>query len=126
MDWLWPTVRFPLTLLAQVEEVPWYAGPMIPFIVIGVLFYLLLIRPEKRKRNELNQMLANLKKNDHVVTAGGIHGVVVNVNKDAEDVTLRVDESNNTRLRILRSHISRVITDDDAENKKETSTLGKS
>ena len=82
----------------------------LPFIVIGVMFYLLLIRPERRKRAEMNQMLDNLKKNDHVVTVGGIFGVVVNAQKGTEDITIRVDDSNNTRLRILRSAVSRVTS----------------
>jgi preprotein translocase subunit YajC len=94
------------------------AGPIFPFIVIGVLFYFLLIRPDRRKRAELSQMLDNLKKNDHVVTVGGIHGVVVNASPGSEDVTIRVDEGSNTKLRVLRSAISRVASDEDGEKKE--------
>lgn len=97
-------------------------GPMDPLIlmlVIGTMFYFLLIRPERRKRREADRMLDSLKKNDKVVTIGGIHGVVVNVAKGSEDVTIRVDDSNNTRLRILRSAISRVIGTEGSEEKKE-------
>ena len=54
-------------------------------------------------------MLDNLKKNDRVVTAGGIFGTVVAVQPDA--VVLRVDENANTRIRVQRSSISRVVTD---------------
>ena len=85
-------------------------GPWFPFIVIGVLFYFLLIRPERRKRTEVSQMLDNLKKNDHVVTIGGIYGVVINAQKGSEDVTIRVDDGNNTKLRVLRTAISRVVS----------------
>ena len=52
-------------------------GPLFPFLMIAVLFYLLMIRPERRKRAELAEMLQNLKKNDRVVTIGGIYGTVV-------------------------------------------------
>ena len=47
-------------------------------------------------------MISSLKKNDHVVTVGGIHGVVTNVNRDGEEVTvtIKVDEATNTKLRI--------------------------
>lgn len=89
----------------------------VPMIIIGVLFYFMLIRPERRRRTELDQMLENLKKNDRVVTIGGIHGTVVNVQK--EDVTIKVDET--TRLRVLRSAISRVESrEDQGASKKET------
>ena len=115
-EWFWsiPTSNF--VLLAQEKADP--AGPSlwdlpwIPFALIGVMFYFLLIRPERKKRQELTNMLGNLKKNDRVVTIGGIHGVVVNVANDSEEVTVRVDEGSNTKLRISRSAISRVIGDD--------------
>jgi preprotein translocase subunit YajC len=94
------------------------ATPIFPFIVIGVLFYFLLIRPDRRKRAQLSEMLDNLKKNDHVVTVGGIHGVVVNASPGSEDVTIRVDEGSNTKLRIQRSAISRVASDEDDEKKE--------
>ena len=54
-------------------------------------------------------MLNNLKKNDQVITAGGIYGTVVNAASGSEDITLRIDESSNTRMRVLRSAVSRVI-----------------
>ncbi len=49
-----------------------------------------------------------------MVTIGGIHGVVTNVQRDAERVTLRVDDSTGTKLRVSASAIARVITDDDS------------
>jgi preprotein translocase subunit YajC len=84
--------------------------PVLPWIMIGILFYLMLVRPERRKRAELDNMLKSLKKNDRVVTVGGIFGTVVQASQDADEVTLRIDESNNTRIRVLRSSISRVLT----------------
>lgn len=83
-----------------------------PIIVIGVLAYFMLFRPHQRERAEMRAMLENLQKDDRVVTIGGIFGTVVNVSKDAEDITLKVDENGNTRIRVLRSAISRVIKDD--------------
>ncbi len=83
-----------------------------PMLVIGGLFYLLMIRPERKRRAETNNMQDGLKKNDRVVTIGGIVGVVVNVQKEAGTVTVRVDEGSNTRMQFIRSSISRVLTDD--------------
>jgi preprotein translocase subunit YajC len=89
-----------------------------PIVMIGVLFYLLIVRPEKRKQSDVAKMQANLKKNDHVVTAGGILGVVVNASQGVNEVTLRVDD--NTRIRVLRSSILRVVSaDKPAEEEKE-------
>jgi preprotein translocase subunit YajC len=87
-----------------------------PLVVIMVLFYFMLIRPQKRKEQELRQMVHNLKENDRVVTIGGIHGVVTNVQRDAERVTLRVDEGTGTKLRVNMSAIARVLTGEDQES----------
>jgi preprotein translocase subunit YajC len=88
-----------------------------PLLAIGVIFYFLMIRPEKRRRAEITQMQGGLKKNDRVVTIGGIIGVVVNAQADSEEVTIRVDDSNNTRLHLLKSSISRVISADKTDDK---------
>jgi preprotein translocase subunit YajC len=101
------------------------AGPaeslwlMTPFLLIGVLFYFLLVVPERRKARDLDQMLKNLKKNDRVVTAGGILGLVVNAAKDSDEVVVRVDENNNTRIHVLRSSIVRVLGADAASESKD-------
>ena len=84
---------------------------MFPFIMIAVLFYILMIRPERRKKAELLDMLQNLKKNDRVVTIGGIIGSVVTTSKDSDEVTIKVDENSNTKLRMQRSAIARVLSD---------------
>lgn len=76
-----------------------------------VVFYLVVIWPqrkrEKERQRKREEMLGALSKNDHVMTIGGIHGVVVSVSDDA--VVLRVDEKNDTRMRMTRDAISRVV-----------------
>jgi preprotein translocase subunit YajC len=91
-----------------------FSGPWVPLIMVMGLFYFLMIRPERRKRAAMQEMLQNLKKNDRVVTVGGIYGTIANVPQEADDVTIRVDDSTNTRLRIQRSAIARVRDRDDA------------
>jgi preprotein translocase subunit YajC len=86
---------------------------MMPLIIIFALFYFLMLRPQKKKEDEFKKLVADLKESDHVVTIGGIHGVVTNVQRDADRVTIRVDESTGTKLRINTSAIARVVTDDD-------------
>jgi preprotein translocase subunit YajC len=88
---------------------------MLPLLAIFALFYFLMIRPQKKKDQEFRKLVSDLKDNDHVVTIGGIHGVVTNVQRDAERVTLRVDDSTGTKLRVNASAIARVITDDDSD-----------
>lgn len=83
-----------------------------PFIIIMVLFYLLLMRPQKREQQKRQQMLAAIKKNDRVVTIGGIYGVVTNVRPEADEVTLKVDEATNTKLRMTLSSVARVLGDE--------------
>jgi preprotein translocase subunit YajC len=67
-------------------------------------------------------MLENLKKNDHVITTGGIYGVVTNIRSDGDEVSIRVDDTTNTKLRLSRSAIARVIGDEPAAEKESTST----
>ena len=78
----------------------------LPVLAIGFMFYFMLIRPERQKQNRHKQMLENLKKNDRVVTAGGIKGVVSSVNRDQQEVTLTVDESTGTKIRVNISSIA--------------------
>jgi preprotein translocase subunit YajC len=90
-------------------------GMIIPLVATMVLMYLFLMRPEQKKRKELEKQLAAIKKNDHVVTIGGIYGTVVSAVTDSKFVTVRVDDSNGTKLKVLRSAISHVGAADDAE-----------
>ncbi|MFA5287404.1 MAG: preprotein translocase subunit YajC [Candidatus Omnitrophota bacterium] len=73
---------------------PQAANPIMsfaPLVLIFVIFYFMLIRPQKKKEQEHQKMLGNLAKNDEVVTSSGIHGTVINV-KD-KSVILRIDEN---------------------------------
>lgn len=75
---------------------------LFPLILIFVIFYFLLIRPQKAKEKEHQKMLANLNRNDEVVTSSGIHGTIVNV-KD-KSVILRIDD--NVKMEIEKNAIA--------------------
>ncbi|MCX5701930.1 MAG: preprotein translocase subunit YajC [Candidatus Omnitrophica bacterium] len=75
---------------------------LFPLIFIFVIFYFLLIRPQKTKDKEHQKMLTNLNKNDEVVTSSGIHGTIVNV-KD-KTLILRVDD--NVKLEIEKNCVA--------------------
>jgi preprotein translocase subunit YajC len=89
---------------------------MAPLAVIMVLFYFMMLRPQKRKEQELRDMVHNLKENDRVITIGGIHGIVTNVQRDAERVTIRVDESTGAKLRVNMSAIARVLSGEESDS----------
>lgn len=63
----------------------------IPIILIFVIFYFMLIRPQQKRQSQHAKMIANLKKNDEVVTTGGIYGTIVGIKDDS--FILRVDEN---------------------------------
>ena len=85
----------------------------LPMLIIGLLYYVMVVRPEQTNRAEQVSQLDKLKQNDRVITAGGIHGVVVKATKGDPEVVLRIDESNSTKIHIQRSSISRIVTDKD-------------
>ncbi len=91
-------------------------GFMFPALMaVMLLYFLMTARPKDKAQAKTSEMLANLKKNDQVVTAGGILGTVVNYRSDAEFVTLRIDDSNNSRMQVLAKSIVRVVSDEDAK-----------
>ena len=95
-------------------------GCFLPAVAGLVLMYLMMAsKPRQADAQKSRQFLANLKKNDRVVTAGGIYGVVVQASADSEYVTVRIDESNNTRIKLLKSSIAKVVTDENSEKDKE-------
>ena len=93
----------------------------IPLIAIAVMFYLMILRPQRRQEKDRQAMVDAVKKNDKVVTIGGIVGTIVNVRREEDEVTL---ESGNSRLRILRSSIARVIAKSEAEGPGEGEPAG--
>jgi preprotein translocase subunit YajC len=93
-----------------------FNNPLLPLVVIGIMFYFLLILPERKKRKELENLLNGLKKNDPVITTGGICGKIVDPKPGEKTVIIRVDD--NTRLEILRSHIAHVGPYDKADGKE--------
>jgi len=91
---------------------------LFPLLMIGLLFYFILLRPERRKHKEHANLLSNLKKNDKVVTIGGIYGKVFDVQREQDRVTLKIDEATNTKIDVTFAAIARVIVDQPAESDK--------
>jgi preprotein translocase subunit YajC len=83
----------------------------LPLVAIVFLAWMLLYRPERQRQQAQQKLRDNLKRNDRVVTAGGIYGTVASVDREGDRVTLKVDESNNTKLDVTLGSVLRVLGD---------------
>ena len=98
---------------SPLERTPFQEFLTSPFTLLGglmALFYVIVMVPEKRKKAEESMRLSAIKKNDRIVTIGGIHGVVASVG-DAETITIRLDESGTSRMKIDRKAVARILTE---------------
>ena len=91
------------------------ATQFLPLVLIFVVFYFLLIRPQQTRQKELKATLAALRRGDRVVTAGGILGTVQRV-KDGSD-EIEVDIAPNVRVTVLRDTITTVLKSAASETK---------
>lgn len=81
-------------------------GSFVPLILIFVIFYFFLIRPQQKRAKEHRQMLDALRRGDLVVTAGGVHGKVSKV-KDEE---VEVEIAEGVRVRVVKGTIAQVVS----------------
>lgn len=90
---------------------------LLPMIAMFALMYFLVILPSNRQRKQQQTLLSTLKKGDKVVTNAGILGTVVHMKEDvpneAAEVTLRVDDNTNSRIRVLKSSIASITSRSD-------------
>ncbi len=82
-----------------------------PFLMMFVVFYFLVFRPQSKAQKSHAEMLKNLRKEDEVVTTGGMFGTVVNVRTDT--VTLRIDDK--VRVEVEKPAIARLVKSRGAE-----------
>lgn len=78
-----------------------------PLVLIFVVFYFLLIRPQQKKAKQHREMLGNVRRGDRVVTAGGIIGTVSKVEGESNELTVEI--APNVKVRVLRSTISDIL-----------------
>jgi preprotein translocase, YajC subunit len=77
-----------------------------PFILMGIVFYFVLYRPQKRQEKARNEMLASIKRGDRVITVGGIHGMIT---KLSDDGIVVLEVADKVELTFNRSAINAVI-----------------
>ncbi len=81
---------------------------LLPMILIFVLIYFMMFRGPKKQQKEHKKMVQKLSKNDRIRTIGGIMGTVVDIKDD--EIVLKVDESNNTKIRITKNAIGKNLS----------------
>lgn len=86
------------------------------FVIMGVMFYFLLIRPQAKQRKEHEQMLRSLRSGDHILTSGGLYGIVTNV----KEKSLMVKIADNVKVEIAKSAVTSVLKrgEESAEEKE--------
>ena len=82
---------------------------MLPLVLIFVIFYFLLIRPQQKKAKEFKAMLERVKKGDKIMTAGGIYGVIESVGTN----TVVVKIAENTKVKLNKNSISNLVNQED-------------
>jgi len=79
-------------------------------LLMFILMYFILFRGPQKQKQERKRMMQSLQKNDRVQTIGGIIGTIVDIKDD--EITLKVDESNNTKIKVIPSAIGRNLSHD--------------
>lgn len=109
-----------LLAMAQPPSSGQQANPIaafMPLILIFIIFYFLLIRPQQRKQKDMQKMLAEIQKGDKVITSGGIHGIVANVKDDIISVKI----ADNVKIDVSRNYIVVVKKEKTAETHEKPS-----
>lgn len=88
--------------MPQGQSASLLASPIFMLPVIFLIFYFIVIKPQKKQEKERKKMLEGITKNQDVVTTGGIHGTIVNVKE--KTVILRVDD--NAKMEVDRASIA--------------------
>ena len=102
-------------------------GFLIPMLLVFVIFYFLLIRPQKKEQQKTEKMISQLQKGDKIITIGGIHGVASSTKE--KTIIIKVDD--NCKIEINRSAVGAVLKDEPpkpdfgGEGEKKKSLFGK-
>jgi preprotein translocase subunit YajC len=98
----------------QQAEVPFYLNPLLLMGLMVLFFFVVMWPAQRRAKREQQQMLAGIKPGSRVVTTAGIVGKVVKAKDGEDEITVQSEES---KLRVLRSSVMRVLGDEPAESK---------
>jgi preprotein translocase subunit YajC len=105
-----------LSILAQQTQ----ANPIVaflPLLLMGVVFYFLLIRPQNQRRRAQMQMQSDIQVGDDILTTAGIYGTITDIDDDFGIVTVEV--APNTEIRLARAAIAQRLVDEEFEDEDE-------
>ena len=87
----------------------------IPILLIGLVFYIFILRPQTKQRKEHKNALSNLKKGDIIITRGGLYGKIVNF-QGKNDSKVTIDAGSGVKLNIARSYIGGLANNNKNDN----------
>ncbi len=99
----------------QPAEVPFYLNPLFMMAMLVVFFLVVMLPAQRRQKREQQNLLANLKPGTKVVTSSGIIGTIIKVKDGEDEITVK---SEDTRIRVLRSSVARILGSEDAAESK--------
>ena len=104
-------------LFAQSTNAPVGSGiaAFLPFILMGLIIYFLIIRPQSKQRKQHDSTIAGLKKGDKILTRGGLYGKIINFQGE-NDNKVTIDAGSGVKLNISRSYIAGLASN--SENEK--------
>ena len=112
---------FAYTLLAQDQpapkqqpEVPFYLNPLFLMALLALFYVVVMLPQSRRAKREQQQMLANIKPGTKIVTSAGIVGKVVKAKEGEDEITI---QSEDAKIRVLRSAVVRVVGEETTETK---------
>jgi preprotein translocase subunit YajC len=85
----------------------------LPIIILFVIFYFLLIRPQQKKAKEHREMISNLKKGVRIITSGGIYGTIISI----DDSTIGLEIAEKIKIKITRGNVAAVVSDTNTNTK---------
>ena len=91
-----------------------FVSTLFMFALIILIFYFMILRPQKKRQKDRQQMLDNVKKGDKIVTVGGLHGTVVGI----DEKTLLVQVADNVKMKFEKSALSSIVRESEIEEKK--------
>lgn len=91
-----------------------FDNPMLPLAGFLLIFYFIMIAPERRRKAEEAKRLSAISKNDRVITSGGLHATVVSASPDSDVVTIKLDDAGTMRVKISRWALSVSVAEDTA------------
>lgn len=107
------------TATQPADSAPWWTqlfqNPIWLMVIVLLIFYFFVIRSKRNQDRQRKGMLSQLKRGDRIQTIGGLLGTVVEAREG--EVVVKVDESNNTKVRFVRSAIHRVVEEEKPQGK---------